>query len=120
ALPFFKGVDLGTKHSEILRKAILEKSYIQPEDYSVAVLAPEGAPDVLFRMITAPRRIRYNRNSYYVQLVNGLFVMINISPVDEMPIIRGACLRDDGLMRIPILRDQVAAMFYDSILGREY
>jgi hypothetical protein len=113
--PFFNDVDLGLRHSEILRAAIFYNKTLNEDDYEVAIIAVQKLPDLIINMISRPRKIRQADNTYYVCLVNGLFFMFNISPVSKSQLISKSRLKANGEMSVPLLEDNLARAFYDSL-----
>ncbi|HCW08589.1 MAG TPA: hypothetical protein DGG95_14615 [Cytophagales bacterium] len=113
---FFSQVDLGSIHSENLRKKILNHEKIMETEYEVAIIGiDKKIPDLITSIIGRPRKIKSNSNTYYVSIINGLFFMFNISPIDKLELITKSNLKENGRMLIPFLEGQIAKFFYDSI-----
>ena len=115
---FFSQVDLEDDYKEEIRRAILTREKIPGEKFEVAIIGISDQ-ELITKMINPPRRIKQNRNSYYVMLINGLFFMFNISALDKMELITKSALRENGLMIIPILENDLAKIFYDSVMRQK-
>lgn len=115
-IPFFKPVDLGS-YAEELRSALLGTRYVPEDQFEVAILGINDAPELITRLICNPKRIKQGGNTYYITLINGFFFMFNISPRDKLPLIVKSRLRESGHLTIPLLEDNLATVFYDSTFG---
>jgi hypothetical protein len=112
---FFSQVDIGPSHAERLRTKILNHEKISEDEYETAIIGIAQTPDLITNMISTPRKIKQERNIYYVCLLNGLFFMFNISPEDKMDLIVKSRLRENGQMTVPLLEGEIAKFFLDSI-----
>ena len=70
--PFFKEVNLGTRHLEKIRSALLNDSEFQEEEYPVSVAAPLFEGKFLSDMMVPPSFVRLDGNRVYRCVISGL------------------------------------------------
>lgn len=93
--PYFKEVNLGYKHEEVLRQALLENSELGEEEYPILLTAPLFEGQYLGDWIMPPDCARVGHNRVYRCLISGFLFTFFI----------GAAPLDDS-MRLLLLRHQ--------------
>jgi hypothetical protein len=109
-------VDLGLLHSEAIRKAIVNGDSIAEDKYEVAIVGIENLPDLFTNTINNPRKIKKGLNTYFVVLINGLYFLYNISPIDKSSFLIKSSLKANGQMTMPLLEGNLARIYYDSLM----
>jgi hypothetical protein len=116
SLPPFVEVDLGSKHEEFLRKALLNDEEIDEDMYPILVTAPYFDGKLLGDFILPPDCVRVGANRAYRCLISGLLFTFFVgsaplpvamqqlvlrksswpiarAKVHELPFLYDACLR---------------------------
>jgi hypothetical protein len=70
--PFFKGIDLGNKHEERIRKVIWHDETLLEDDYPILLTAPFFRDKLLGDFILEPDFARVGGNRVYRCIISGL------------------------------------------------
>jgi hypothetical protein len=102
--PYFKDVQLGPKHEENIRQALLLESKFGEEEYPILLTAPFFEGKFLGDWILPPDPARVGHNRVYRCLISGLLFtfFIGSAPIDET--MRPLILRENEW---PIIRANV-------------
>lgn len=113
--PILKAVDLGSYHSEIIRKMISEGDPKTEEDYTTIIIGVDVKNCKLpLNTILFPRQLKEAGNTSYAFFINGFFYLINISNWNKMELFnKSLILQEKGVIEIPILKGKIAEDFFD-------
>ena len=104
ANPFFSKVNLGEKHEERLRTALLNDAEFQEEEYPIRLTAPLFDGQDLGNWTLQPDFIRTDGNRVYRCLISGLLFTFNVGSAPLSATDRQRILRRKNW---PIVRDKV-------------
>lgn len=102
---YFKSVNLGSKHEELLRQALVANTEVDEETYPILLTAPFIGGKFLMNWILPPNCVRVGHNKVYRCLISGfLFAFIvGSAPLEEK--FRPFVLRRNG---VKILKGDIA------------
>lgn len=103
--PYFQDVELGEKHSERIRKIILNAEVIEEVEYGVHICVPFFEGKFLGALIVPPDFTRVGHNRVYRCLISGFLYTFHIGSAKLLPEMRGLILKRDGTC--PILKADV-------------
>ena len=91
--PFFREVDLGARHEERLREALLNDTEFEEEEYPILVTAPIFQGQALLQCMIPPDFTRAYNNRVYRCLISGKIFTFLVGSAPLAGTIRGLILR---------------------------